>query len=130
MELRRRDRVKDGCREVLRDVGRSMLRIRHEHPQPSARGDVADDGEKTHPGQQGRDVAIHDFELRNFDFTREPNAMPPIRMLLEKDAVAVCDALDMACQFFHLTLLIAGEPYRMYCLHVSIPGVLAGAFEC
>ena len=112
MKVRWCDRIKDGSREVLRDISRSMPRIRHEHPQPDARGDVAHDGEMTHPGRQRHDAASHDFELGNFDFTREPNTMFPIRMLLEKDAVGVCDALDMACQFLHLALLSAGQLHR------------------
>ena len=110
MEVRRRDRIKDGSREVLRDIGRSMPRIRHEHPQPGARGDVAHDGEMTHPGRQRHDVATHDFELGNFDFTREPNTMFP---MLEKDAIGLRDTVDMGRQLFHLTLLIAGELHRI-----------------
>ena len=112
MEVRWRDRIKDGSREVLRDIGRSMPRIRHEHPQPDARGDVAHDGEMTHRGRQRHDLASHDFEFGNFDVTREPKAMFPIRMLLEKDAIGLCDTVDMGRQLFHLTLLIAGELHR------------------
>ena len=112
MEVRWRDRIKNGSREVLRDIGRSIPRIRHEQAQPGPRSDVADDGEMTHPGRQRHDLAAQDFELGNLDLTREPNAMFPIRMLLEKDTVGLCDTVDMRRQLFHLTPLIAGEPHR------------------
>jgi len=112
MKVRRCDRIKDGSRDVLRDIGRSIPRIRHEHPQPDARGDVGHDGEMTHPGRQRHDLASHDFELGNFDVTREPKAMFPIRMPLEKDAIGLRDTVDMGRQLFHLTLLIAGELHR------------------
>ena len=121
MEVRRRDRIKDGSREVLRDIGRSMPRIRHEHPQPGARGDVAHDGEMTHPGRQRHDVATHDFELGNFDLACQPKAMFPIRVLFEEGVVSLGDTVDMGRQLFHLTLVIAAENRRMYCLHLSVP---------
>jgi hypothetical protein len=51
------------------------------------------------------------LKLGYFGLTGDSNAMLPIRIMFEKDAVSLCGAVDVWLQLFHLALLNGRDVY-------------------